>query len=344
MVLTALSGPVLLSQAPVSQVLLSSAVDCRKKIEQVSAEIVRYQNRIVKSRNTIANSATIQKKARDAGNKEAERIATEAIANSEKTIKDCSNFIAALKEKRSRYQVALSSILKAMNAGPGQVTNTTGAVLGYAGSVSIRNTSGNEKSLGNSSSFVFGQGDVISTSTDGFVNLDYLEGRGTLTVGPESEVRMLKDKDSTDVLEVIKGKVYSGVLRADEYEQKMMDLYQEFSADSLLRSVEPYKSYSAEQWTGFVRARMLRYSKKFEVRTPSAALAVRGTKFTVEVSDDNTTELKVFEGKVELSDPGTKRSVMVETGQVCRINKNENFPVVQPIDTLKNNKWWQYEK
>ena len=339
-----LSCTVLSAQTPVSQVLLSSAVDCRKKIEQVSAEIVRYQNRIVKSRNTIANSTTIQKKARETGNKEAERVATEAMANSEKTIKECNNFIVALKEKRSRYQSSLSSILRAMNSGTGQEANPAGTVLGYTGTVNIRNASGAESSLTGSSSFVFGQGDEISTSSDGSVSLNYLEGRGSLTVGPGSQVRMTKDKDSTDVLEVIKGKVYSGVLKADEYEKKMMDLYQKFSADSLLKSVEPYKSYTYEQWVGFVRARALRYSRKFEVRTPSAVLAVRGTKFTVEVTDDNTTELRVIEGRVEYINPGTSGNIMVESGQVCRINKNEGLPVTQPVDTLNINKWWQYEK
>lgn len=45
-------------------------------------------------------------------------------------------------------------------------------------------------------------------------------------------------------------------------------------------------------------------NSRFEIQTPSATVIVRGTEFTVEVSTDGTTAVKVYEGTVEVTDQG----------------------------------------
>jgi len=335
-----MQGTILQSQIPVNGVLISSAVDCRKKITQLTVEIKKYENRILKSQNTIAHSESIQKNARDAGNKEAERIATEAISNSSKTIKECREYIVSLKERRSKYQSAVESIKKAM----GQTNKLNAVARDFTGQVSITRLSGEKIDLKSAAANTMEAGDIINTSSDGKIDLDFLEGRGNVTVGPDSKVRMIKEKDSTDVLEVMKGEIYSSVLKTDEYEKKIIDLYQSFSTDSLLRSVEPYKNFTPEQWVLFARRYAMKYEKKFRVRTPTAICGIRGTRFTVTVIDENTTELQVLEGKVEISPAGVNETVMVEGGQVCRINKNETPSGAVSCDTLTINRWWLYEK
>jgi|WetSurMetagenome_2_1015567.scaffolds.fasta_scaffold00466_4 hypothetical protein len=336
-----LRGTVLLSQVPVNEVLVSSAVDCQNTITRLTEEIKKYELKIVKSQNTIGRSETIQKNARDAGNREAERIATEAISNSQKTISDCREFIVVLKERRGKYQSALESVRKAM----GKTNKVNAVTLNFSGQVSIIRPSGEKTDMNNTTGNTMEAGDIISTSSDGIIDLAFLEGRGKVTVGPDSKVRMIKEKDSTNVLEVIKGKIYSSVLKADEYEKKMIDLYKNFKTDSLLKTMGTVSSFSEEQWYAFVRKSMsARMKKKFEVRTPAAVLAVRGTRFSVNAIDENTTELTVIEGKVEFMPAGTTEGVMVEGGQVCRINKKEPVTGAVSCDTLKINKWWQYEK
>jgi len=333
-------GAVLQSQIPVNGVLISSAVDCQKKINQMTGEIKKYENRILKSQNTITRSETIQKNAREAGNKEAERIAAEAISNSAKTIKECREYIVSLRERRSKYQSAAESIKKAM----GQTNKVNAVALDFTGQVSIIRPSGEKTDLKSASPVTMEAGDIINTSADGKADLEFLEGRGRVTVGPDSRIRMVKEKDSTDVLEVMKGKIYSSVLKADEYEKKIIDLYQSFSTDSLLRNAEPYKYFTPEQWVLYARKYAMKYEKKLRVRTPSAICGIRGTRFTVTVIDENTTELQVFEGKVEISPANDAGTVLVEGGQVCRVNKNKTPSDAITCDTLTINKWWLYEK
>ena len=58
------------------------------------------------------------------------------------------------------------------------------------------------------------------------------------------------------------------------------------------------------------------------VTTPSAVLAVRGTDFSVEVTKNGHTSVVVFEGIVEIRDPGgVGEIVQVRAGQFTRIRK-----------------------
>jgi len=60
----------------------------------------------------------------------------------------------------------------------------------------------------------------------------------------------------------------------------------------------------------------------FELGTPSAVIAVRGTQFEVEVNRQQETEVDVFEGVVEVISKHTGTSVSVEAGSSTRVGMN----------------------
>src|SRR5215469_6970401 len=60
----------------------------------------------------------------------------------------------------------------------------------------------------------------------------------------------------------------------------------------------------------------------FELGTPSAVIAVRGTEFTVEVNRRQETEVDVSEGVVEVVSKHTGTSVFVEAGSSTRVGLN----------------------
>jgi len=58
----------------------------------------------------------------------------------------------------------------------------------------------------------------------------------------------------------------------------------------------------------------------FQLGTPSAVIAVRGTRFDVEVNPHKTTEVDVFEGLVEVTGVGVRgSSVLVQAGYSTRV-------------------------
>ena len=79
----------------------------------------------------------------------------------------------------------------------------------------------------------------------------------------------------------------------------------------------------------------------FKVRTPQAALAVRGTQFITKVEKGGTTTLTVFDGKVEFSDINKKKTVIAKENQksVVKPGGLPSEPVF--IDSGQIPAWWE---
>ncbi|GEM_PF-2797086 len=80
--------------------------------------------------------------------------------------------------------------------------------------------------------------------------------------------------------------------------------------------------------------------KRMEVRTPTAALAVRGTRFAVRQAADGSTELLVLAGMVEAMPSDGGRAVMVEAGQRLVMRQGEPLAVTA-IDWNTTRRWWR---
>lgn len=335
-----------LPQLSSNAVFISSVVDLQKNITRLSDEISVYEKKILKNENTVSNSGRILKLARENNNKEAERISSEAIMTSEKTISECRNFIVILNNKKKQYESALASVKKSLASDSALTDKIKAVSLRQTGRVAVTKQNGDQYELKSGQNQFLENGDIITTGNDGMVDLKFLEGRGSVTVGPDSKIKMLNENDSTAVMEVMKGKIYSGIIKADEYEKKMVEMYQDFSADSLLNSFSQFNSMTPEQRTRFIRNNVLKLfrKEKFEVRTPSAICGIRGTHFSIRVPNANTTELQVIEGKVEVTSVSETMPAMVCGGQSCIINKNGGVPLAVQTDTLNFNKWWEDEE
>lgn len=85
----------------------------------------------------------------------------------------------------------------------------------------------------------------------------------------------------------------------------------------------------------------LKPKTRFEVHTPIAVIAVRGTEFELKVEDDGTTILNVFDGEVEFSDIQNRKTVLVKKNQQSVVKSGEipSEPVqINPNQILK---WWE---
>ncbi len=83
-------------------------------------------------------------------------------------------------------------------------------------------------------------------------------------------------------------------------------------------------SVSLGLYFGRVRSWVKKFSKKFEVRTPSAVCAVRGTDFMVQADADGSTSVEVYEGSV-LAGDASGNSGLVRQGQRADITRGGGF-------------------
>jgi hypothetical protein len=329
------------SQPSISGVLLSSAVSFQKNISRLTEEIRFYEKKILKCENSVTNSERILKLSKENNNKEAGRISSEAILNYQKTIADCQKHILLLKDSKRKNESALSAVKKAMESGSSQTGGVNSVALKHTGNVSVIKQNGEKYALDSSQNPGITAGDIISTSSDGFADIDFLDGKGSLTIGPDSKISMYREKDSTNVLEVLNGRIYSHVLKPDEYDNKLLDIKKCLDEDSLHLLVSKNDISLYDKYLTMMKAKV---QKKVEAHVRvSAVLAIRGTQFTIRVIDENSSELQVIEGKIEVYPANSTESVIVYGGQSCLL-KNGTHPNIMQADTLNINKWWRYEE
>ncbi|MCK5357614.1 MAG: FecR domain-containing protein, partial [Elusimicrobiales bacterium] len=82
---------------------------------------------------------------------------------------------------------------------------------------------------------------------------------------------------------------------------------------------ENKKETSLGLFFGRIRSWVKKRAKKFEVRTPSAVCAVRGTDFSVAADASGNTRVEVYGGSVMTGDASGK-SVLVKPGEVVSVN------------------------
>lgn len=76
------------------------------------------------------------------------------------------------------------------------------------------------------------------------------------------------------------------------------------------------------------------------VKTPGALLAVRGTRYGVEVRRNGDADLVVFEGTVEVRSPLAKEPALVHAGQECRFGARTS-PMIMPMPRGMSEDMWQ---
>ena len=80
--------------------------------------------------------------------------------------------------------------------------------------------------------------------------------------------------------------------------------------------------------------------RRTTVRTPNAAVAVRGTSFQLEVEKKNTT-VTVLDGEVELSPNRGKKKVKVKKGETATIDAKGKITGPEPFEAKSVKKWWE---
>ncbi len=90
---------------------------------------------------------------------------------------------------------------------------------------------------------------------------------------------------------------------------------------NFMLSSENEKKVSVGLLIGRLRSWVRKFSKKFEVRTPTAVCAVRGTDFAVSADESGNTRVDVYDGTVMASD-SSGNDVLVHSGQFTWIMRD----------------------
>jgi FecR protein len=326
------------SSDQISVLLFGTIVKLENNVSKADENIRRYENEILKCEKTIATSEKIKSHAQEKGNSEVGKVANEALlkANSAKDKNNRLLNIAELRKKQS--ETILASVKNSSSLNSTKSSTINAVTLNYSGEINIQKNNGEKFKVDENQSPLLEAGDVITTAENSKIEMQFLEGRGNVIVGENSKLKMEKLNDSTDVMDVIEGKVKLGVLKVDEYEKDLKEKYEAYKNDSL--SADEYLN----NLYGHIRAGIKHYTRKFEVRTPTAVCANRGTEFIVYYNENNSSEVIVLEGTVEMKSTNGLNTILINAGQKGVANEKGILSGPIQIDVTKLEKWWEDEQ
>jgi len=311
--------------------------------DKAIADIQKYEGDIQKCDTTINKSENIVRLAQQKGNVQAEVIAREALAkaNEAKVKNEKNRSMAELKKKRS--ELAIANVRNMLADKLSQNQEIKSVVTNYSGNVSILKKNGETIPLENNRSGCLETGDEIWTLGNSSAEIQFLEGRGSLKVGEYSKVKMEADDAGTEVMNMIQGKVNISVEKVENYQKMMEERIKAYKEDlktvkdeTKQKIVDEYESMSIS-----LKKALVRFAKKFEVRTESAVVADRGTQFLVYEDDMKGTEVVVLEGGVELKSRNETRTVVVNEGYRAAVAKGGILSDPEKIDLSKIERWWE---
>jgi hypothetical protein len=191
-------------------------------------------------------------------------------------------------------------------------------ITSHSGLIKVRKPNGDVFVLGDGQNLDIQIGDVITTGLDGRIKIHFTfeTGGKDMILDKNSKVRIVKGEDGIQQPELLSGNLHVSNPLLDKVE-------------------EAYEKEKAEL--------IKKYRKKFEIRFPSGALALRGTELTVSENPQYGTEVIVMEGSVELKGIGGEDPIIIEAGFKGNVTLLGEISGPVKIDPATIIKWWEEE-
>lgn len=311
--------------------------------ETAIEDIQKYEGEIRKCDSTISKSENIVRLAQEQGNAKAEEIAREASSKAQAAkIKNIELKNSAELNKK-KAEIALAHVKNEFSDALGNPQKIKSVITNYSGRVSIQKKSGEIIDSNQNQVSLLEKGDEIVTYEDSSAELQFFDGRGTMKVGQYSQVKMEEDDAGTQAMSMIRGKINVSVEKLENYQKMMEEKIKAYKED--IRKVKDETTQKiVDKWESInksLKSYQNKQRKKFEMRTNSWAMSVRGTRFLVYVDEKKGTEVIVLEGSVELKSKNENRIVVVNEGYRATVAKDGKLSEPEEIDISNLDRGWE---
>jgi hypothetical protein len=297
-----------------SNFLLGESVRLIRLRDSAVQEILRLENEIRRADAAIANGEKIIQIARDRGDSEAEAKVQSLLATASEVRSKNNASKTSLELTQRQIEAALAAVLNKLASAGVQSIRIQSTVSAFTGRVSIQKKNEEPSNIDGIRPVFLENGAVVTTYDKSTVELKFLEGRGTLKMGENSQIEIADDKGAnTQAIKLVKGAVNISVEKLETYEKELQKKIDEYEAD--LKTVkDEAKQLIVDDYNKKMEGLRKRVRKKFEVRTPAAVTSVRNTRFNVRLDGPERTEIIMFEGSVEVKPLKATKPFVVEAG------------------------------
>ncbi|HLP72325.1 MAG TPA: hypothetical protein VK155_05435 [Bacteroidales bacterium] len=196
-------------------------------------------------------------------------------------------------------------------------------ITSFSGDVRVVKADGKMVIISPDQSLDLTPGDWLATGPNSWVKLHYgfESGGEDIILGQKSAINIVADESGTHIPKFMRGNYYvtNNILteKYAEYQEKLIS-----EADKLKKQ----------------------FDKKYNMRTPSCALAVRGTEFTVNVDSIGKTVVFVFEGIVELTDNNHQAFIILTANTKGIVKDTGGISGPLTIKDEEKTNWWKEDK
>ncbi len=334
--------------------LLGVIFKLEKMRDDAGADLQRYTDEIRKCNRTIEQSEKIIRLARQKGSSRAETIAGNALARARQARLKNKELKKSAALRKKQAEVALANVRNLLARQLSVNREIRSVVTGRRGRVTIFSKRRNESiNLDDDRAVFLEPGDEIWTYGNSSVEMRFLDGRGTLQLGEYSRFRLEEDKPGTQIINMLKGKIYIGVEKLDEYRnmvEEKLKAYQEDAStikDEVVRKMVDQYERKKDRWQKVKSGRYYSYGLLGPlgstplIRTPTCVLAERGTKFLVFEDETTGTEVTVLEGTVEVKPAKGEKTFLVGAGGRIQVTGAGVVSPPEKIDLEKITRWWK---
>ncbi len=163
-------------------------------------------------------------------------------------------------------------------------------------------------------------GDTVSTGRNGRAEVLAFDGRGSIDVEEESQVRLEAPSAQEQVLALLQGRIEAAVDKPADLERQLQDRLRG-PEDELSGLLRDYRGLAGQDF-----ARL--FGPDFMMRVPGAVCTAAGALFTAEIKPDGTTEIQVQDGSIEVRGLSSA-SLVVDRGSAVVVTK-EGLATLRP--------------
>lgn len=281
--------------------------------------------KIRKADETIVKANSLIARAQNAGNKAAEGIALQALQKAQENKRQ-----NELKKLQIDKNIAYIENRMAEHSGidakiGGMVTSHSGRVRVISGKPPYEAVAMDSEHPG-----YFQEGDTIETYDNSRAQIQFLDGRGSMTIGELSRVKMEKKDSLSETISLAKGTIHTTVDKAEAFKEWA-------EKQAAMAADDPNKMLAYD--FGAIRAWVKSKSKKFEVRTGSGTASVRGTTFAMSADEAGTTIIELIEGEVAVTNVKTSAVTILKGGEKMTLSP-EGTAHVESLK-LSSKPWWE---
>lgn len=281
-------------------------------------------SKIRKADEMIAKASGLIERSQKSGNETAAAVAFKALQTAQENKRMLETAVIQIDRN-------IANIRNRMNEQIGSDKKISGIVVNYSGRVRIISGKPPYEAIAMDREYpgYFEEGDTIETYGESRADVQLLDGRASMSIGEYSRIKMEKKDLFSETVLLAKGKIYSTVEKAETFAAWI-------EQQALMVKDDPYNTFANKM--DALRAWAKKRAKKFEVRTPTAICAVRGTTFSIESSEDKS-EIKLIEGEIAVNTPKTSETVILKGGEKMTVDA-DGTTRIEPL-VMSEKPWWQ---